>query len=193
MPTELSLYKVRDLLSASETRLLNIDHAFVSVEDDFRMSPESWLSLLAISSRFEFSSIISRALSELFSLSPPLPPILRISLARKHAESFPQGQCDQHILKAAKELVLRPQTLKPEEIDKIGSDVTARVARAREEFMWEVCRASTRDAPEWDDSVRYPTGYGYGVGGLEIRKWKKAVDEIVEHVFSDFRTKSAQL
>lgn len=157
------------------------------------MSPESWLSLLAIASRFEFSSIESRALSELFSLSPPLPPVLRISLTRKHLKVIPQDQREKHVLTAVKELVLRPQTLKPEEIDKIGSDITARVARAREEFVWEVCRASTGVVAEGDDNVRYPTGYGYGVGGMEVREWETSVNEIIGQVFSDFRAEGAQI
>lgn len=156
------------------------------------MPPESWLSLLAISSRFKFSSIETRALSELFSLSPPLPPVLRISLANKHAEALPSEQLEQHIRKAVKELVLRPQTLKPEEIDKLGSEVTAVVTRAREEFVWEVCRAMTGDVTLWEGCVRYPAGLGLGVGGREAQDWRKAVDGIVERVFSDLRAESAQ-
>lgn len=164
----------------------------ISVQDDFQMPPESWLSLLAISSRFKFSSIETRALSELFSLSPPLPPILRISLANKHAEALSEEERGKYIRKAVKELVLRPQTLKPDEIDKIGSEATAVVARAREDFVWEVCRAMTGDVTIWEGSVRFPTELGHGMGGREARDWKKAVDGIVERVFSDLRDESAQ-
>ncbi|EIM87210.1 uncharacterized protein STEHIDRAFT_120909 [Stereum hirsutum FP-91666 SS1] len=169
-----------------------LSYLYDGVQDDFQMPPESWLSLLAISSRFKFSSIETRALSELFSLSPPLPPVLRISLANKHAESLPTEQREKYIHKAVKELVLHPQTLKPDEIDKIGSEVTAVVARAREDFVWEVCRTMTGDVTIWEGSVRLPTELRNGMGGNEARDWRKAVDGIVERVFSDLRAESAQ-
>jgi hypothetical protein len=97
----------------------------------------NWVALLAITHRFKFTEAEARARREVFESTGGriIPPVVRVSLAEKHAvpTSF--------IIPTLEDIVRRPEPLDEKEVVNLSSEMVARIGVAREKYVRESSRA----------------------------------------------------
>jgi hypothetical protein len=107
------------------------------MRDDFSLPQTSWIALLSIAHRFNFSNVRKRAIQEIF--HPPGPTkqqskdyVMLLSLGDKYV--VPQKD----LLPLLAALVVRPQYLTEDEVAHLPALTVSRLARAREELACEI-------------------------------------------------------
>lgn len=107
---------------------------------------ESWVSLLAFSTRFVCDKIRARSIRELEAIQSSVDPIERIVLAVRH--NIPQW-----LNEAYQELCQRQDSLSEEEGEKLGLSTVIKLMRAREILL---CGSDMRDPRFLSRTNRFP-------------------------------------
>jgi hypothetical protein len=108
------------------------------MHDDFSLPRASWIALLSIAHRYDFSNVRTRAIREVFDESKIAEEdhSLLVSVAVKY--DVPS----KHTLPLLITIVKRKQPLTENEVANLSALTVSRLAQAREEFVRETNRAN---------------------------------------------------
>jgi len=104
--------------------------------DDFSLPQTSWIALLSIAHRYDFSGVYKRAIQEIFH-----PPGAAQQQSQDHVMLLSMGEryhvSQEDLLPSLTALVMRPQSLTEDEVAYLSALAVSRLARAREDFVRE--------------------------------------------------------